>query len=426
MTKKTGWLPRLALSLSAAAAVLVPLHLLRFGEPPQSRGTYWILSRRPLYHVETVGGTLWAVPNPWTVVTSSDYPKSFPVAKPAGTLRIFCIGQSTTEGAPFQPEAGYPKWLSEILADVVPGEKIEVIDAGVSGSDSFRDLPIVQEVMGYHPDLLVLYEGNNEGIQPQLRLIQERMGNGFGRFVYWIGDYFPLIRRIAASLHFRRPGDAVLMALYKRNVRAMIELARTQHVPVVLLGQVNWAILANPMAASPHNQFLRSQQEPDVSFVDARRIFLRKRACPNVVPDCLLDFAHPSLHGEWLMALALARGIAKRGWFASSVRWRWSKLKTEDAYRKELKLSRDFLAKAYINEAWSVYSDPAHIANMYYDVSEAERMEKGIIIQMASEQRGWRFHPALIRAVLHYYDQTDPAAGAKFEGILRARGDAAP
>ncbi len=426
MTNKKRWLPRLALSLFATAAVLVPLHLLRFGEPPQSRGTYWILSRRPLYHVETVRDALWAVPNPWTVVTSSDYPKSFPVAKPAGTLRIFCIGQSTTEGAPFQPEAGYPKWLGEILADVLPGKKIEVINAGVSGSDSFRDLPIVQEVLGYHPDLLVLYEGNNEGIQPQLRLIQERMGNGFGRFVYWIGDYFPLIRRIAARLHTHRPNAAVLMALYKRNVRAMIELARTQHVPVVLLGQVNWAILANPMAASPHSQFLRSQQGPGVSFVDARRIFLRKRACPNVVPDCLLDFAHPSLHGEWLLALALARGISKRGWLAPAARWRWSKLKTEDAYRKELKLSRDFLAKAYISEAWCVHSDPAHIANMYYDVSEAERMEKGIIIQTASEQRGWRFHQAMIRAVQGYYEKNDPAAGTKFKSILSYYGDLAP
>lgn len=341
--------------------------------------------------------------------------------KPPGTYRIFCIGQSTTEGYPFEPRGGYPQWLGLVLKDVLPGRKIEVINAGVSGSDSTRDLAIVNDVLNYQPDILVLYEGNNESRQGRIRLLQERFGNRFGLFVFWLRNYFPIVRWAGERLHKRPLQDKELMPIFKRNIKKMIALAEARNVRVALLGQVKWDTLAIPDAPKPFNLFLKSRQNHDVLYIDTLRFFKNDGKCSPIGPKCLLDSEHPSLRGQWLIAATLARGLAGRGWIAPPSAWRWRNIRPMAAYQKKLELTDRFLARAFITEAWSPQTDPHGLALVPDDIAESDRFEKDGIPEIIRTSYKWLGPPSSFvkNAIISYYDKTDPAEAKIFENVLR-------
>ncbi|HNR35697.1 MAG TPA: GDSL-type esterase/lipase family protein [Candidatus Hydrogenedentes bacterium] len=82
------------------------------------------------------------------------------VPKPAGVLRIVCIGGSTTEEG--EENATYPKLLEDRLRASFPGKAIEVVNCGVSGMTTVRHLLKLAEYLRFEPDLLVVYEGVND------------------------------------------------------------------------------------------------------------------------------------------------------------------------------------------------------------------------------------------------------------------------
>ena len=393
---------------------------MRFGQPGPDPFLPWLISDAPLYHAQSINGHFWAIPNTLAAAADQVNPRRFPIAKPPGTYRIFCIGQSTTEGFPFAPRGGYPEWLGELFKDVLPDRKIEVVNAGISGSDSTRDLAIVKEVLKYRPDLLVLYEGNNEAYHGRIRLFQDRFGSGLGRLVFWLRNYFPIVRW-AGAREAEDPLRVVreTLPLFKRNVEKMIALARSRRVPVVLPSQVNWNVFNYP--PDPHNQILESLRGRGVLYVDLWRTFDGDRACRGTPADCLLDFVHPSLHGQWLIARALARALAGRGWISPAARWRWSNVRSEAAYRAGLELTDDFMATAFVREAWAVNGGPYGPCNVPYDIAESEHFKKGGVVEIVRLYYNWLGPPSLLvkNAVVSYYDKTDPAEARKFEAVLR-------
>jgi lysophospholipase L1-like esterase len=87
----------------------------------------------------------------------------FPVKKDSAAFRIFCLGESTVQGFPYQPNAAFPAMLKNILTTMHPGKKIEVVNCGVTAISSFSILDMGEEILEkYQPDLLVLYAGHNE------------------------------------------------------------------------------------------------------------------------------------------------------------------------------------------------------------------------------------------------------------------------
>jgi hypothetical protein len=88
----------------------------------------------------------------------------FSVKKPRKTLRIVCVGASTT----FCAEASdnghtWPARLEAILQPKYPTVTIQVINAGVGGyviSDSLKN--IENRVLPLEPDLVIYYEANND------------------------------------------------------------------------------------------------------------------------------------------------------------------------------------------------------------------------------------------------------------------------
>jgi lysophospholipase L1-like esterase len=92
-------------------------------------------------------------------------PVSFPATKAAGTVRVFALGGSTTQGEPYSTETAFPKWLKLNLRAQSPATNFEVINCGGLSYASYRVLAILKEVLTYDPDLIVIYTGQNEFLE---------------------------------------------------------------------------------------------------------------------------------------------------------------------------------------------------------------------------------------------------------------------
>jgi tetratricopeptide (TPR) repeat protein len=92
-------------------------------------------------------------------------PQEFPVKKPANGSRIFCFGGSTVYGHPYLGETAFPRWLEMELAASDPARSWQVINAGGVSYASYRIVPLVQEVLAYQPDLIILATGHNEFLE---------------------------------------------------------------------------------------------------------------------------------------------------------------------------------------------------------------------------------------------------------------------
>lgn len=87
------------------------------------------------------------------------------VPKPAGELRVLCLGASPTYGTGVLLEECFVEVAERELAAAFPGERIELVNAGVPGYSLFQGLRLLEtEGWRYEPDLVVLEFGSS-GIQ---------------------------------------------------------------------------------------------------------------------------------------------------------------------------------------------------------------------------------------------------------------------
>ena len=89
----------------------------------------------------------------------------FTKMKSANTLRAFCVGGSTTYGRPYSPRTSFCSWLEDFLNYVDLDHKWEVINAGGVSYASYRIVLLMDELIQYEPDLVVVYTGHNEFLE---------------------------------------------------------------------------------------------------------------------------------------------------------------------------------------------------------------------------------------------------------------------
>jgi tetratricopeptide (TPR) repeat protein len=94
--------------------------------------------------------------------TPDPSPEHFLAAKPTGTLRIFCLGGSTTVGYPYWYNGAFTSFLRDRLQAVFPQRSFEIINLGMTATNSFTVLDIGRDLVRYQPDLLIVYDGHNE------------------------------------------------------------------------------------------------------------------------------------------------------------------------------------------------------------------------------------------------------------------------
>jgi lysophospholipase L1-like esterase len=87
--------------------------------------------------------------------------REFAPKKPAGTVRVLCIGGSTTVAGRTNDET-YPALLEARLRRRWPGLPVEVLNLGTSGVDSALWLGWIDKLLGFDPDLIVQYEAIND------------------------------------------------------------------------------------------------------------------------------------------------------------------------------------------------------------------------------------------------------------------------
>ncbi|MBU0468958.1 MAG: tetratricopeptide repeat protein [Candidatus Omnitrophica bacterium] len=155
----------------------------------------------------------------------SDY-KDFPIVKPSDTIRIIFLGGSFTFD-----------WAGNITlpVDLVPGKKLEIINAGMPGYDSYRVEIIAKEMLLYDPDLIVLLSGNNEYFPEQ----------GINLKAYYINDFltrFSLYRKLKKNMTTYKKERAVvdsdqakqIYLNYHKNLRSIVDSANKKGIPIIL------------------------------------------------------------------------------------------------------------------------------------------------------------------------------------------------
>lgn len=92
-------------------------------------------------------------------------PYMIPTSKPAGTYRIFVMGESVAWGDP-DPTYGFARYLEVMLRERFPQVKFEVINTSITAINSHALLPMTRELAQYQPDLFVIYTGSTEVVGP--------------------------------------------------------------------------------------------------------------------------------------------------------------------------------------------------------------------------------------------------------------------
>jgi tetratricopeptide (TPR) repeat protein len=95
----------------------------------------------------------------FTPNTSPDY---FEIPKRPGAFRIFCLGGSTTVGFPYGFIGSFSSFLRQRMKALFPEIDIEIINLGMTATNSYTVLDIMHELCDYEPDLIIVYDGHNE------------------------------------------------------------------------------------------------------------------------------------------------------------------------------------------------------------------------------------------------------------------------
>lgn len=92
--------------------------------------------------------------------------RPFPLERPKGGLRVFVLGGSAAAGWPYHSgDTNISSLLERKLRMLQPGRSVEVINVAAGTYASHRVKFILEEVLHYNPDILVLYNGNNEFLE---------------------------------------------------------------------------------------------------------------------------------------------------------------------------------------------------------------------------------------------------------------------
>lgn len=258
--------------LVAAILVLCPLVLgelvLRLFVPaPPVRGEDPYVSftgQRPLFVLDGTGTRFGAAPERLTAFR----PQSFAATKSAETFRVFCLGGSTVQGRPYSVETSFTTWLTLNLQAARPDIDWEIVNCGGISYASYRLVPVMREVLGHEPDLMILYTGHNEFLEDRTYQTQKKTPRTLIRLhrtmlhlrSYALADRWLARRRtqrtsrtvlssdVRTKLDLRKGLQSYhrdptwrqgIIEHFGDNLETMIRLARRAGVPVILVNPVS-------------------------------------------------------------------------------------------------------------------------------------------------------------------------------------------
>jgi hypothetical protein len=168
----------------------------------------------------------------WIVINNQGFRRSTDVSveKPANTYRIFLLGGSAAHGISSAPP--YPikhiyqhetidAYLEKLLQSNFPNKKIEVINAAVTGYQTFQHHAyLTSELLNYNPDFIIFFDGandhyvNNPKFDPyrdflyqfwKTRLQEPSIGGVIDYFTLYLSQYSALAK---GYFYYLLPRDA--------------------------------------------------------------------------------------------------------------------------------------------------------------------------------------------------------------------------
>lgn len=230
-----------------------------------------------LFHSETIRGIDYFRLNPGVkeryfgrvAFSPSSSPDYFRAEKQPGTYRIFFLGGSTTVGYPYWYNGSFSSFLRQRLRAAFPDRIIEVVNIGMTATNSYTVLDMARDVINHDPDLLIVYDGHNEfygalGVSSaeslggsrflstlSLRLVHYRtfqlLRSIIAQVRGWLSSEQPvrtqttLMERLARGQYVPRGSDTYWRAYeaYKANMRDLADICLEHRVPVILSTQVS-------------------------------------------------------------------------------------------------------------------------------------------------------------------------------------------
>ncbi len=158
-----------------------------------------------------------------------------------GTIRILALGASTTYGFGVEEEESYPLRLERVLNAGASPPRYQVINAGVPGYTSYQGLMFLRERgLALEPAVVLVDFGSNDAIRDgdiAVAIDRQRRSRGASpledlllaksalyRFVRWVG---------APSAD--DAGPRVAVPNFRKNIKAMVDLADTHDIGLVFL-----------------------------------------------------------------------------------------------------------------------------------------------------------------------------------------------
>ena len=177
---------------------------------------------------------------------------SIPAQKPAGTYRIFVLGESAAMGDP-DPAYGFSRYLEVMLRERFPGTTFQVVNTGSVAINSHVVLRIAQQLANQRPDLFIIYSGNNEVVGPygpgtvltssgmSIPVIRSNIflrSTRVGQLVTKVGTQKKTWQGMEMFLDKQVRANSPLMqqvyANYERNLRDTVAVARAAGAQVIV------------------------------------------------------------------------------------------------------------------------------------------------------------------------------------------------
>ncbi|HUI64338.1 MAG TPA: tetratricopeptide repeat protein [Bacteroidota bacterium] len=214
----------------------------------------------------------------------------FAVPKPSGAFRVFVLGGSTAVGYPYGPNGSFASFLRQRLSNVFPDRRIEIINIGMTGTNSYTVLDLAHELPAYEPDLLLVYDGHNEfygglGVQSRgvlggnrfttmayLRLLHFRIFVLLRDAYSWLGAIVHPASQDAprdVSLESLAQGKEVpyrstvyleALSIFRDNLAELTAFCREHHLPLILSSQVSNLRGQAPFLSAKEDQLPVSQK----------------------------------------------------------------------------------------------------------------------------------------------------------------------
>ncbi len=252
-----------------------------------------------IFSRETIGGKSCYTLNPacknryftTTEFTPDPSPEYLLADKPAGSYRIFCLGGSTTVGYPYWYNGAFATFLRDRLKTIFPDRHIEVINLGMTATNSYTVLDIGKELIKYKPDLYLVYDGHNEfygafGVASHARMAPARWMNllylrlvhvrtfqlvksGLQRATGLFatapsdrGSRSTLMEQVAAGKNVPCNSKTYQQAIhiFQQNLKDLARLCREQHIPLILATQAS-NLRDQPPFVSNHSPDITKQEQ---------------------------------------------------------------------------------------------------------------------------------------------------------------------